>query len=102
MTGKRFGFHTMKHVEDANEKNGHNWFSPETMSFFNCVIETELLEDGYFVTSERYDYEGPKQYTARRVKDTEGRIETIGQFNVRETKKEALKAIHEHRTSYPE
>ena len=48
------------------------------MKFFNTKIETSLLKDGYFVTSEDINRNGFRKYKIRRVKNEKGNIETIG------------------------
>ena len=92
---KIFNFENMEQVKQANKRYGRYWFSPETMSFFNSIIETSLLDEGFFVTSERYDLEDPKRYTIRKVKNVSGHIITIGRFKEFKSLKKALEKVHE-------
>jgi hypothetical protein len=72
-------FKTLAEVKAANKANGNHWFERSTMRFFNSVIESRLMDGGFFITSERMELEFPKLYTVRRA-DENGLIETIGRF----------------------
>lgn len=71
------------------KKHHKLWFSPETMNFFNSVIETDLIGGNYFVTSERMDLDRPKSFTVRIAEPNQRIISWDGV----ETLKEALSKI---------
>ena len=83
---------TMQDVMKLNRSIGHHFFDEDTMRFFNSRIETDLLNDKFFVTSEQ----GPhvaRAFTVRRVND-DGTIGSIGAgFMGYVTRDEAIQAI---------
>ena len=70
-------YKTIAEVKKANKSIGHHWFEASTMSFFNSVIETDLLHGRFFITSERMELDMPKQYSIRCAQE-DGSISTIG------------------------
>lgn len=73
------GFFTLAQVKEANRESGHCWFSPDTMRFFRTRILGGLVAGKYFVTSEKPPH-GPRKYSIREVKNTQGHIWTVGEF----------------------
>lgn len=53
----------------TSERLGGHFFDKETMRAFNSRILSDLYRvgdsEGYFVTSERFDYDTPRTYTVR-------------------------------------
>jgi len=72
-------FKTLTEVKQENKAIGNYWFERSTMRFFNSVIESRLMADGFFITSERMELNFPKRYTVRRAQ-ADGSIETVGTF----------------------
>lgn len=83
---------TINSVKQTNKKAGGFWFSPATMSFFETVIESELIDDLYFITSE-VDPSERKRFSVRKVIDEGEDIETVGEFHSYRTLNEAEAAI---------
>lgn len=59
---------TMRDIKRANKEAGFNFFSPNTMQFFNSRIESKpAYGDGehvYFLTSEQFE-DDPREYKVR-------------------------------------
>lgn len=85
-------------VKRANKALGHSWFSPGAMSFFQSKVETSVLAERYFVTSEHREGPGDRRYTVRIV-DDEGAVDTVGDFQQHATLAEAKAALY--LTAYP-
>jgi hypothetical protein len=86
-------FQTMADVKRANRAKGHHWFSTDTMRWFRCKIESELIAGRLFVTSERFDDGSPRLFTVRKVYP-DADIGTVGEFQEHRTKNAALAAAH--------
>lgn len=84
-------FRTIDEVKAANEAAGHNWFSKDTMRFFNSRVCGGLVGGRYFVTSEKYDYDSPRLYTVREV-NADGTVDTVGEFQGYDTADKAKRA----------
>ena len=88
-------FTNMTEVKKANKEKGGHFFDKNTLRFFNSRIESSLLKNKYFITSEWYGEGFKRLYTIREaLKD--GSIKTIGKFQEHKTKelaKEAIKKI---------
>ena len=80
---------TMADIRRNNKEAGYHFFDKDSMRFFNSRIETGLYKDNTFITSERYDYNYPREYTIRRAVDGGIKIETIGEFRQFETLEDA-------------
>lgn len=87
---------TMHQLKQRNAHNGYSFFREDTMAYFNSEVETPLMQGGYFVTSERYDEDGEKQYTLRMADLNTGEIHTIGEFGAYRAIKEAKDARIKH------
>lgn len=73
------------------------YFSEGTMEFFKSKIESGLIEDYYFITSERGPHsDSPRTYTCRKFSEDYKRIRTVGEFNQHKTYKKALETLKEH------
>ena len=59
---------TMQSIKEANAREGHCWFLPETMRFFRCKVYADSVRQGpggvYFVSSE-VPWGNPRLYTVR-------------------------------------
>lgn len=76
-------FKRMSEIKAANRAAGYFFFSPDTMRFFNSRVETGVIGGRYFITSEQYDENSPREYTARRAND-DGTVETVRVDDVRD------------------
>ncbi len=74
----------LREVLDANDAAGQHFFDADTMEFFNSKLESDLIDGRFFITSERFDFNTPKQYTIRAAQD-DGAIVTLGDFGQYET-----------------
>lgn len=72
-------FYTIQAIKDANKAAGYHFFDPDTLRFFDSRILGGVIGDGYFVTSERCDYDSPRLYTVRRA-NANGSIDRVGEF----------------------
>ncbi|MCX6821614.1 MAG: hypothetical protein NTW30_02425 [Candidatus Aenigmarchaeota archaeon] len=70
----------MEDVKRINEEKGQYYFTESTMRFFNSKVESELIEDKYFITSEQFDEKAPRLFTVREFNKESGWIRTIGKF----------------------
>lgn len=87
-------FKTIAEVRKANKANGHFFFSPDTMKFFNSKIETSLLKNRFFITSESFDGTA-REYAVRMVND-DSTIDMIGdRYRTKAEAREALDAFIE-------
>ena len=86
-------FKTLTEVKQENKAIGNYWFERSTMRFFNSVIESRLMADGFFITSERMELNFPKRYTVRRAQE-DGSIMTVGKFQGYSDLKLARIAVH--------
>jgi hypothetical protein len=85
-------YNSITELKRKNKQSGSYWFSPKTMRFFKCKIESEIIHGKYFVTSES---NGQERKFSARIADEKGNIRTIGTFH-NYTKEEALAKIEEH------
>lgn len=67
-------FRTMEDVRKANRELGHVWFDQATMEYHGTVVESELIDGEWFVTSDR-TWDGKRAYTIRHV-DSDGDVHT--------------------------
>ena len=74
-------------VKKANKAIGHHWFDFDAMSFFKTKIETPILHNRYFITSE-INLSDIKKYSIREVNDN-GSIDTLGEFHSFKSVKDA-------------
>lgn len=87
---------TIDDVIETNEAAGQFFFSAGAMGFFNSKIESDLINDEYFVTSEQFvpsrGEPGPRLYTVRRAIEGGIRIGTVGRFQGYKTRYTAMAA----------
>ena len=84
---------TLAEVKKQHKANGGKWFNRETMQFFGSKVESKLIADRYFITSETHGSE-TKRYTIREVLENYD-IDTVGAYCAYETLEEALGALVE-------
>ena len=79
------------------------WFSPETMAWWDSRIETELLCGVYFITSERMGDLPGRVYTIRRATG-DRTIATVGEFGEYGSVEDARFGLarHIHLFSHPD
>lgn len=93
-------FESMGDVKRANRAAGQYWFSPDTMRFFDCRLETTLRHGCLFVSSERREGDS-RRYTVRLV-TPDASIDTVGEFQEHATKAQALKALEAYAATIAE
>lgn len=71
---------TMSEAIRTYNMSGGYFFSPDTMKFWESKIETELINDEYFVTSEPDMYGRSRRCTVRRFTKGYTEVETVGGF----------------------
>jgi len=77
-------------IKDAHLRSGGNWFSTDTMRYWNTRVHSAVYGGTYFVSSDA-DFDQLRVYTVRMI-DSEGRIGTVGDFGAYATSKLAHKA----------
>lgn len=87
-------FKTISDVRAANKQLGHHFFDKDTMKFFKSKIESGLIKQRFFITSEQ-PQSGPRQFKVREVQNN-GAVTTwtFGTQDIAyQTKKAARDAI---------
>lgn len=82
---------------EIHGRKGFHFFSKNSKRFFNSRIGKKVLvkdDFAYFITSEKFDFNSPRLYTARKMNLTTGEINTIGQFQEFKTHAQAVRRIH--------
>ena len=90
-------FHTIEMMKRANQSGGYPFFEPEAMRFFRSRIAPGVTHGRVFITSEQFDYQSPRLYTVRAMKD-DGSTTELCEFQQFETLKRArayVKRIYE-------
>tara|TARA_B100000287_G_scaffold319739_1_gene303564 strand:+ start:989 stop:1300 length:312 start_codon:yes stop_codon:yes gene_type:complete len=80
---------TIKEVRALNKAQGYNFFSPDTLQFFNSIVIEDVFGGCVFVTSEQNGYGNPRLYTIRAIQ-ANGRIETLSDFQEFEALNQAI------------
>ena len=70
----------MREAVRTYNMSGGYFFTPDTMKFWDSRIESELINNEYFVTSEPDMYGKNRKYTVRHFTGNYTGIETIGEF----------------------
>lgn len=87
-------FKNISELRAANEANGFYFFSRKTMKFFKSKIESQILKGKYFITSEQYGSDSPRQYSIREIASRKGDIKPNPfdrKFSSKERAKDFLK-----------
>ena len=84
---------TIECVKRHNRQKGYHFFDDDTLQFFNSKIESELIGDKYFITSERMELSRPKLFTVRVYDWGTGRVNKVGRFQEHKTLKKALSRV---------
>jgi hypothetical protein len=87
-------FSTIREVRLACEKIGSHWFDPENFRFFSTRIESELIQNRFFITSEHFELPQiyDRGYTIRFVQ-FDGAVESLYDICSFETKEEAQETL---------
>ena len=83
---------SMDEIRSANRQAGRHFFEAGTMSFFHSRIETGVIADEYFITSEQFE-DAPRTFTVRRA-DERGHIQTVGEIHQYRTQVAAELAVN--------
>ena len=84
---------TIEQVKRHNKAQGFHFFDNDTLQFFNSRLESQLIGDKYFVTSERMELFRPKLYTVRVYDWSTGKVGKLGRFQQHKTIDDALASI---------
>lgn len=84
---------TLTNFKQLNLKHDGHFFDRGAMEFFNSKIESSLIDETYFITSERRLTSDPKKYTVRKCDWSNGDVITVDAFNSYDTLSQAKKAI---------
>ena len=89
-------FKHMAAVKAANKMIGNHWFGRETMGFFGTRLESGIIKNRFFVTSDTVpsDSVPPTKAFSIRFICANGAIETVGELWGHETLAKALGAIN--------
>jgi hypothetical protein len=83
-------------VKRSNIQHGFHFFDAGAMRFFNSRISGHAIKCGsraYFVTSEKFDHKSKRFYSVRECDLTNGKINTLGDFQEFSTSKQAWNFI---------
>lgn len=88
-------FKSIQEVKESNKAIGHFWFSDSTMAFFASRVESDLLFNRYFVSSEKACFEDTTRVYHLRQVEENGAVNTLegadpGQHLEFKSKKRAL------------
>lgn len=91
---------TLSDARRLNVEKGRYFFSPDTMKFFNSCVESDLIANKYFVTSEKRSGDpfldipaGERMFSIREFNSKTGNISTVGEFQEFGTRAQALKKV---------
>ena len=84
---------TLASFKQLNKIHDGHFFDKGAMSFFNSRIESNLINENYFITSERMTLDMPKKYTVRGCNWEDGNVETIDSFNSYDSLEDAKNAV---------
>ena len=80
-------FNSIYDVKSSNRNNGYNWFSPETLRWFNGKVYNVLFGSCVFVSSEKENYSrftpNPQRQYCVRVAMDNGSIERYGIYSTK-------------------
>jgi hypothetical protein len=82
-------YRSVTEIIKANEKAGLFFFDPGAMRFFDSRIESEVIGDNRFITSEQAGDEHPRLYTIREA-TPDGAVNTVGDFQEWPTLQDAI------------
>jgi len=85
-------FKNMDDVRAANARIRQKWFNPSSVKWFNSVVETELIDGEFFITSERMYTDMEKTFTIRKVLPN-GEIADLSKFQEFKTLEAAKDAL---------
>lgn len=85
-------FSSVREIIRANKDAGQHFFSPDTMRFFGSRVLPTVYGGRYFITAED-DFSGTKRLYTIREAQTDGSVDTVGEFQAYETRAQAVKAV---------
>ena len=71
-------YETLEQVQQANRQAGRHWFEPDTLEFFESIMESEIIAGRFFITSEKLPH-GDRMFSVREAHE-DGHISTVGTF----------------------
>lgn len=94
----------IEEVKEANRKHGFYYFSRDAMQFFSSRVSDRAYKVGtkaYFITSEKNKHSirgghtdaNPRKWSIRVIDLITGRVNTVGQFQEFNSKREAKKQL---------
>lgn len=91
------GIYTLQDFKRFNERQGFNWFKPNTMRFFKSrVSEASFIvvdpDTAYFISSEPSP-QGERRFSIRKANLITGNVDTVGEFMEYETMAQARGAL---------
>ncbi len=90
---------TIDQIKDANKAAGYHFFSPDSLRFFGSRVLPTVYAGNVFITSEYTNWDrSDRAYTVRRL-ESDGTIETVGEFLGYATRAEAVKVARAAGTS---
>lgn len=82
---------TIGELKALARENGNHWFDRETMRSFGTRIESGIIGECYFITSEQH-MDGPRKFTVRKF-DATGEVDTVGEFCGHDTIHQARECV---------
>jgi hypothetical protein len=98
MSDEQPQFASMTEVKAAFDNEGNNWFSPNTMKWWRCKVESDLIGGRLFITSEQREPDTERKFSVRKVTRTKAgslSVDTVGEFHGHETLASARAALDE-------
>ena len=83
---------TIEQIINTNKEKGFHFFSKETLAFWRGRVHAGVIGGCYFVTSERDFSDTQRLYTIRKA-NTDGTIDTVGDFQAYATLAQAKRAM---------
>lgn len=81
-------FHTIEMMKHHNMCQGFHFFDRDAMRFFRSRIAPGVVHGRVFITSEQFDYQSPRLYTVRALKD-DGSTAQLSEFQQFDTLRQA-------------
>ena len=81
-------FHTIEMMRRHNICQGYHFFDKDAMRFFRSRIAPGVVHGRVFITSEQFDYQSPRLYTVRAMRD-DGSTTELSEFQQFDTLRQA-------------
>lgn len=62
-------YHSIESMKKDNDAKGFHFFAKDTMRFFRSRVAPGVVHGRVFITSEQFDYQSPRLYTVRALKN---------------------------------